>query len=362
MEFHTWQTLFDEFKALYRNDPVKRKMTNEQIFAAEQASLIEYPFKNPNTRIDRLMRLAVERRWIDSGRPYYNVHPQLVRSLCKTNLDKIPSGYVEMPEGLDVVCFRFAEEVPIQYLSNVGAHALMDDRVHNSPIFCRSLLFSRVGYSGDEELQRIAEAANLTTEQVKLVQCQQFILFLDEGFRAQGTDNLTLCNLVNFGAEKDQTIPQAIQACLANMSNRYEKLMWMALGERLSNLLKIIVSCGFLANSNDDGLVVPDILSKDRTNYADAVKRNDTEKIKQIVERARRRGKLGYNIGTNEMFVGEAAIDRQERASGTGNELKYSHLRGGHPHAVRYGEGSKKVKIKWFRPTRVRKDLPFKVD
>ena len=122
----------------------------------------------------------------------------------------------------------------------------------------------------------------------------------------------------------------------------------------VANCCKLAVTIGFMANSKSE-LIEPDILGRDRQRYAtgdDAVKA-------QCADRAKRRGKFGWNVGNDLMFLGEQ--DSQHHAAeGERGELNYSHLRGGHPHAVRYGKGKKKVKIMWFRPTRVRADLPFK--
>ena len=93
--------------------------------------------------------------------------------------------------------------------------------------------------------------------------------------------------------------------------------------------------------------------------YRDQYERGDQAKRDQIVARSRRRGKNGYQVGTDIMFLGEKGL-RSQGGSGEGRELSYAHIRSGHPHAVRYGPGKKLVKIAWYRSTTVRPDLPFK--
>jgi hypothetical protein len=97
-------------------------------------------------------------------------------------------------------------------------------------------------------------------------------------------------------------------------------------------------------------------LSKDRSSFDGG----SEEQRQTIIERAKRRGKNGYNVGCDLMFLGERPKGESRSGEATGRELQYAHIRGGHPHAVRYGEGKKLVKIKWFAPTTVRDDLPFK--
>ena len=79
-----------------------------------------------------------------------------------------------------------------------------------------------------------------------------------------------------------------------------------------------------------------------------------------IAEKARKKGKFGFNVGTDLMFIGERQFQQQKNSEETGRELEYAHIRAGHPHAVRYGEKKKMVKIVWYVPTTVRSDLPFK--
>lgn len=349
MEFNSWQTLFDEFRVSHKDVPEYKNISEDELYTIELENILATNFKTPGNQLKRMIRLAVERIWIKSGKPYYNVHPKMVESLCKVNLEKIPSEFVEIPANLDVVCFRFSDQIPTRYVENTGFVAVLDEVIKDSPVYCKSVLFSR--------LNADPEKSPFPPEYLG-----QFILIIDEGFRVK-SDGITrtLCNMVTFSAKKDQSITDAIKETINNFSESHlDKVMMLTMGERLSNLLKVVISSGFMANSLDEGLVVPDVLSKDRVALQEAERRKDTEKIKQIVERAHRRGKLGYNIGTNEMFVATPAAPSSSSSEATGKELEYSHIRGGHPHAVRYGTGKNKVKIKWFRPTRVRPDLPFK--
>ena len=59
-------------------------------------------------------------------------------------------------------------------------------------------------------------------------------------------------------------------------------------------------------------------------------------------------GKLLVSIGAL------IALDPQ-----TGRTLHYQHWRAGHFHRVRHGEGPAKIRVKWFRPTLIRPDLPL---
>lgn len=354
MEFYQWQTMFDEYRRYHRHDPRVKNLSDRDLYEIEVQNILNTSFKDRSNRGKRLMRLGAEYAWTRSGNPYYNVHPKMVESLCRTNLDKIPLQYVEIPDGLISVLFRFTGDVPIRYTDNSGFTVVTDESIKNSPIYCRAALFCRL------DPQDVPDSETWEHEYQDHI---HFFLVVDEGFRFRENGlERTLCSCVAFSGHPNETITEAIQNTIASLPKKHPtRLMMLSMEERLANLLRVIVSCGFLANSPEDRLVVPDVLSKDRNAYAEADRRRDQQRCQEIVARAHRRGKIGYNIGTNEMFVGESHL-RQGSAghTGQGQELTYSHIRSGHPHAVRYGEGKSKVKIKWFRPTRVRPDLPFK--
>lgn len=363
MQFHDWQTMFDEF---VKSDKSLRKVPLDHLALMEYENIESSPFRIEANRTKRFLRLGIEYSWCAAGKPYYKVHPLMVRKLSKIDLDKIPVEFVEVPcvsdkdDPFRTVCFRFAEDVPIQYTdAHAGVTMVYGKSIEESPIYVRSVLFARVSPNMGQQIKN-----KLPTDwgHVDFFKEDNFIFVFDEGFRAkQENIERTLCNSIVIGVRKDETISKAIERGI-NEDSILSKLS-CTLKQRLENLFRIIISVGFLANAPEDGLIVLDILNKDKAAYETALKTGDQDRIRVIEERARRRGHNGWNVGTNEIFVGELPLLGGGKTSENGgNELRWSHIRGGHPHAVRFGPGKRKVKIKWFRPTRVRRDLPFKAD
>lgn len=375
MEYYPWQTMIDEYRWAHKHDKKHvRNLTDEQIQIIEMNNILTSPFRDQSNRWRRMIRLQGESVWMAAGRPYYNIHPQMVRSLCKTNLDKIPAEFIEVPSNLPSMVFRFAEEIPVRYADNTGYTVMEEKSIGDRPIYCRSVLFGKVKNENPdvvaERVRNTMSVSNLSTQSVdKIIErtygehkdiSDFLILCIDEGFRLKDRGiERTLCNTIMICCKPGQSISESIKTTVENASVK-EQYMMVSMGDRLTNLLKVIISSGFLANCPEDGLVVPDVLSADRQSFREAQKRGDETSMNTIAERAKRRGKFGYNIGTNEMFAGESELSTTEKSVGEGRELSYSHIRTGHPHAVRYGQGKNKVKIKWFRPTRIRPDLPFK--
>lgn len=358
MIYHEWQTMFDEF--IKQNKSLRRESL-EKLLMMEIKNISSSAFKMESNRTKRLMRLNLEYNWVKSGKPYYKIHPMMVRKLSKINLDKIPAEFIEVPE-FDSVCFRFAEDIPTRYIdAHAGITAIRDESINVSPIYVRSAIFSRIK-SGDSKYQSaidfVKKSIKSSDKQMAFLNDDNFILVLDEGFRGKEEHvDRTLCNSIIVSVHQGEMISQAIERTISE--DAIVSKLPTNLKSRLENLFRVIISIGFMANAPEDNLIVPDIISRDKENYDNAVKKNDVERIKTIIKRSQDRGHNGWNVGTNEIFVDEMPKG-QYSGSGDGKELQYSHIRGGHPHTVRFGEGKKRVKIKWFRPTRVRSDLPFK--
>ena len=118
-------------------------------------------------------------------------------------------------------------------------------------------------------------------------------------------------------------------------------------------VLRLLACIGFLRDCPDEMLVEPDVLSKDKSRYRSA---SQKEKA-QMVDRARRRRKVGWVIGTNEKDLGTLSLSHQQRNPWQGGEVTKSFPRRGHLRRVRHGKRNKFVKIKWIPPTIVRRDL-----
>lgn len=352
MEYHSWLSLIDEARRVHGKD-YSRLPLKEQ-FLKEAEALLKFPFKNPQTRIKRLIRLCMEYDWIKFGRPYYNVHPMMVKKLILTNLDKIPAKFIEVPENLPAICIRFTDNIQIRILdSNQGMHVRAAPDIKESLVGCRCALFGRYNLDHEKMLHKL------------LPECvgeDQFMLIVDEGCRCISKDDhkthRMLCNLINFGVRGEETIPQAMERAYTELDGSMDQVLLMTMKDRLENLFRIIITIGFLAD-DPCGIITPDLLNKDQRAYEQALARGDTAKISSLHSKAKRRHKFGWNVGTSEIFA-ESRPVASPRGTGTGRELQWSHIRGGHPHAVRHGVGKKQIKIKWFRPTRVKPGLPFK--
>jgi len=310
MLFTPWQTDHDE----YKHSTGDRKMPIE-VFTKERGQ----------------DRTVIELEWHQARRPYYNVHPALVSKLCEVNLDAIPSDLMEIPDNLPVVNIRLADNHP--------------DFAFREDMFCEGNDWEQGHFAKGSAVTSILMSAAYNN--AGSVKGYSFLLNGSTPTSDGRSSILVLFALKAEGLTVEEVFAQTIRM--------YKKTSPDS-RRILRNVLRLCVTVGFLRNG-DDELITPDVLSKDRQRHA-----TGNEHDRQTIEdRARRRGKLGWNVGNDAMFLPDSPAPGGHTPISKGGELSHAHLRKGHFHAVRFGPGRSKVKLMWFRPTTVRPDKPFKV-
>lgn len=317
MEYHAWQSLLDESR---RIDSECRAAPLATTYRIDRRRIENFGFQFESNRIKRLLRIDAEYEWEKTGRPFYHVHPDIVPAIAKTNLDSVPARLIEIPRNYPAVSICFAKG--------------------REPSGLFALLFAR--------------------------QQNGFLFVLDCGNRQTfGEVPITLCTTLRLVIAGDETIPEALNCHfdslpeqLAAVDAAIETVVIEQMKDQLLNAIRTAITIGFLANQNDE-LVIRDVLSKDRTAYHDALRNKDATRLAVIEERATRRGKSGWNVGTNEFVIPWFSAAEKKSAAYVRGPQTRAHIRTGHFRAVRFGEGRSRVKVKWFRPTVVRPDLPF---
>lgn len=320
MEFFNWTTDYQ----LYRKQTPKKEQEEYPAFFRRRLHDLKSTGVVP-------IRLMSEDYWKKQGKPYYNIHPKMVSKLCKVDLTKIPSPLFQMPHGQQIVNIRFAQQHPEFTVTDKmisDNHCVTGERVGVMPAgsFCHSILMMD-GFAGD------------------LPETPRTILFIMD-FDVYTKHHQPVYSIMGLYPDENKTLEDLLNKRESRYGNSYDAMM--------ANIMRLAVSIGFL--SDNPSICEHDILSKDRSNFDGG----SEDQRQTIIERAKRRGKNGYNVGNDLMFLGERPEGESRFGESTGRELQYAHIRGGHPHAVRYGPGKKFVKIKWFAPTTVRDDLPFK--
>lgn len=243
-----------------------------------------------------------EWNYIDNGRPYYRVYPAVLDMLMHVGID-LPTSVLKLP--FNVFCIRLPEEPRIWVNQEKN-------------FYIRSFLVGE----------------NLINDH------RSVYLWIDQNeFDQFGAEVITysqlLCN--------NHTIEEAIDALPKQPTDLSDELN--------HNLVRLAVSVCFLATGSDR-LISPDVLSKDLAAWLEAVRKSDGGRQKVIEDRARRRGKLGWNVGSREL-VHSRSLKGDE--SGLGHQLSFQHQRSAHFRLLPSGS------ITFIRQATVRPDLPPKV-
>ena len=122
--------------------------------------------------------------------------------------------------------------------------------------------------------------------------------------------------------------------------------------ELQARCLRLVVSVCFLATGGDR-LVEPDVLGKDLAAYIEAQRRDDRQRVQQIVERAVRRGKRGWHVGQQERSLPLASDAVRHGDGGDAHgSLQFQHQRRAHFRLL------PSQKVTFVRQATVRPDLP----
>lgn len=281
---------------------------------------------------------AAEIAWYKTQKPYYNVYPDLAVTLTRTKLEQIPAKLLEMPDGYAVVSinlpvdhqlqeFKFAAQAGnLQTIIGFLAYLIDDDDGNGRRI---AMFF----------LTKETAAFNLRQIQTKNL----------DHFSVPPHFSLPLMH----DASLEECVKELGDYATATLEKHPSDDIWRV----ARNALRLLISIGFMKNSSPE-LFEYDVLAKYLKEY-----RTAPENTRRAIEhRSRHKGKVGYNVGNEQMFISPGWKPSTTSSGDGSRELQWAHIRGGHPHAVRYGKNRENVKIVWFRSTVVRSDKPFKAE
>ena len=302
MEFHDFPTIYGVLKHNgLTDDPPDR------FYAGALAMLRLKGGRHPSHAIAvENNRTVCEWDWIKLGSPYFKVYPAMIPLLSGVGID-VPVDYLRLP-----FC-SFAVRLPAE------DNPLVIDEQY----YVRSILACD-GQPVDTQERRV-------------------YLWLDVGERGMGNSPvLTYCQL--------ECVPGIQIEDAFNRLPQEPDIPGVCVPRELqARCLRLVVSVCFLA-TGADRLVEPDVLSKDLAAYIEAQRRDDRQRVQQIVERAARRGKKGWHVGQHERFLGHPG---RSQGNGEGRGcLNFQHQRRAHFRLL------PSQKVTFVRQATVRPDLP----
>jgi hypothetical protein len=246
-----------------------------------------------------------ERKWIKIGKPYYNLFPAIITPLLRIKLDKVKTTAIKPP--VESLAIRFpAERNPVVMTPKSGPFVGQALQLH-------SLLLGVAQPDLDKNFKVRATPANHRT-------CGLMAQFnIDPQERAIGV--CVIPNTMPLANEGDRKISEELATC--------DWAEGDLVVEDVIKLFKLAFAVCLLSTDANDNIVIPDVLTDDRRRYEET-------RSQHLVDRARRRGKLGWNIGE----VLDEQMLRPKLPAGEGHKIG-PHFRGPSPIALYWtGPGS----------------------
>jgi hypothetical protein len=245
MNFHDFQTTRD----IVIKDTGEKIPDIAHFYADQMAHMIHLREKGC------AIQAYTEGIWEKLRRPFYNVYPTIAPMLLRLNLD-FDSSLVKLP--FDSFLLRFP----------VGREPISFD-FDGAPWPIRAILVGPTSlYKGMQTFDGIVF----------------WVDFGERGRTKNGTE-FPVYSYINLPTEEGLSVDESL-AALPYDESSFE-------GVVMPNEIRtacVKLACAVCMIGEDDTLIEPDVLAKDRARYW----QNPDPKI---VERAHRRGKIGYNIG-----------------------------------------------------------------
>jgi len=303
MEFHEYLTSYDAFKRSFRRSGEPLPSFGRDADTFYKAHMMKAMETFSQTGLVAVNQWLAESRWEKDKRPYYQVWPGIIEPLSRLKLVDVPAVDVELTP--DIVCFRFAKQ---------DKNFRIDDQYQ-----LRSMLV----------VDGVEAKVEQKFELVKTGETRRtFTLWMDWGeTESNGTVELPVLTFQRLLMKPGYNLEQAADAMPTDDS--IDEGIRIP-PELLTKAVRLACAVALLARDREEGLIEPDVLSKDLAKWR-------ATGNKAIVERAHRRGKIGWNVGRN---------------------IEVSpHYRRAHPMVLKAGvAGRTKSRIVWRKDTFVHRD------
>lgn len=268
MKFHEFSTLYQSARRNRLSQGITAKEFYRSVLqSAEQRAQVNNRDIDPAT----LVRVAIgEAAWYELERPYYSIWPAMLAGLAKLKIEHVPVESLGLPFFSLLLRFPVGEEPRVGPL--VLRCLLVSDyrmRAHTPQSANREL------WIGVDYLNTLLHG-HLDEEELRYVAMTVSVL----------GGGLSLADALN--ESNASTVDPSMVLGINLSEGRGEKLVI----SMMQLAVRITASVCLLAKDPD--LIEPDVLDKDRGKFAHT---SDPDEIQKMVERAHRRGKVGWNVG-----------------------------------------------------------------
>ncbi len=318
------------------------------------------PYKLSGSQIASFNGAVIDDEMLRTGRPYYQIYPQIFDPVSDTTLDldiedwKVPFDIIEirMPKTQCPL-------IPIQPNSSVGVMSIQVFKNFYKRMAIpiadgRCITYQFIKNTLPEYLPRfVAKFDNRIAIKVNLF---DFDNSQNENKGRYIITSLEYAPEIKIRDAVDTTIRRIMAK--ESFYSTDPDLKDMS-GEAWSTILKLALGISLLATGSQK-ILEYDVLSKHLEAYRKMRDKGDVSECRRIEDIAKKKGKYGWNIGRPAerrlpLSVGNS-YDSGECNGGSHHH--YRSYRCGHWHIYHTGAHRTKVKIVWLNPTVVRPDLP----
>ena len=263
LKFHEWETLFDQVRKKVKKERAVIDISTVDGFyggMAQQLEVRKTDFlechiaagleNHASRRYGHLnARIIDEWSWYENKRPYFKIWPSICKPLVSFPLS-IPESQITAPSGCRTILLRFP--------------------IDNEPV---------TGADNDKMCACLASYDRL--EDALIIGISFHVLELDAKSKQDTTDGSFY-----FTSWNNESIESSIRNFELKTGKQSDSLSiaWIRLAVAVSLL------------ANDQSIITPDVLSADRDRYESET---DEAWKQRAVDRARRRGIVGWNIGAD---------------------------------------------------------------
>lgn len=269
MEFYSFRTMYDIDKSVGKRLHGRNNITPHEYYIKHRniaVSNLSNPSYNKRDAVAAFNQALAELAFIENNRPYYNVYPTMTKYLINLKEDRVPSHLVKLP--YNAVAFRFSD-----------TENAFDFR-YNNVIYKLKTVF--VSYADDNEI------LNINVHKIGNLKRDIMILWMDFGeiLAVEGIE-VPVYTYKILQITENKTLEESIEQ---SKIGAYEGVQIPE--DIITKVIKCIASCCLISRDIEDGLIEPDVLSKDRDKYKES-------RDYKYVDKAIRRGKFGYLVGAD---------------------------------------------------------------
>lgn len=243
MDFYEPITQWDIMRSSFKQDDRISSYTEfyDMIFKSLVSEFGMDAIVNDRSLSVAYKRAFSEERWWGANRPYYKVWPKIIPYLTRLRHADIPCAHIKTP--MDCIAFRFPkQDNPLEF-DGGQARTIIVDKTMN-----------------------------------------EIIMWIDFGEVDSGGIPILTYKVMDL---EQPTVEKALTS-LKEDTNMKEGLQIPR--DKIMDCVRVVIGVFLLSEDAEDGLIEPDVLSKDKHKFA-------RTKDEKFVKKAIRRGKLGWNVG-----------------------------------------------------------------